>query len=104
MHFDWADPAGDKGVRTDALAQTHDIGATILEHARVEPALGMQGAVLEVAGGQRRDAAHIQYETQRTQEAFGVRPRVHSIVQGNWRLSIRQTRFGSRILNHLKRA
>ena len=48
----------------------------------------MQGVVLPVVGGAGRDAAHIQYETQRTQEAFGPRPRVHSIVHGDWRLSI----------------
>ncbi|WP_293445341.1 sulfatase-like hydrolase/transferase [Planktotalea sp.] len=86
--FIWADPKADSGTRTDDLAQTHDIGTTILEHAKVERSLGMQGVVLPVVGGAGRNAAHIQYETQRTQEAFGPRPRVHSIVQGNWRLSI----------------
>jgi hypothetical protein len=48
----------------------------------------MQGVVLPTVGGAGRDAAHIQYETQRTQEAFGTRPRVHTIVQSNWRLSM----------------
>ena len=48
----------------------------------------MQGVVLPVAGGQGREAAHIQYETQRTQEAFGARPRVHTIIHDRWRLSI----------------
>lgn len=86
--FIWADPNGSKGSRSDDLAQTHDIGTTILEHAKVERSLGMQGVTLPVAGGSGRDAAHIQYETQRTQEAFGERPRVHTVVQGNWRLSI----------------
>jgi arylsulfatase A-like enzyme len=86
--FIWADPKGTKGARTDDLAQTLDIGTTILEHAKVEKSAGMQGVVLPMIGGDGRDAAHIQYETQRTQEAFGVRPRVHTIVQDNWRLSI----------------
>ena len=86
--FIWADPANPKGSRTDAFGQTQDIGTTILEHARIEPALGMQGAVLEVAGGAGRDAAHIQYETQRTQEAFGTWPRAHSVLFKNWRLTI----------------
>jgi arylsulfatase A-like enzyme len=86
--FIWADPKGDSGKRSSDLAQTHDIGATILEHAGLEGAIGMQGQVMAVAGGAGRDAAHIQYETQRTQEAFGARPRVHSIVHGQWRLSI----------------
>ena len=86
--FIWADPKGDSGTRVDDLAQTLDIGTTILEHAKVEKSLGMQGVVLPTVGGAGRDAAHIQYETQRTQEAFGTRPRVHTIVQSNWRLSM----------------
>ena len=48
----------------------------------------MQGQVMAVAGGAGRDAAHIQYETQRPQEAFGSRPRVHTIIHGQWRLSM----------------
>jgi len=86
--FIWADPKGDSGTRADDLAQTLDIGTSILEHAKVEKSLGMQGVVLPTVGGAGRDAAHIQYETQRTQEAFGTRPRVHTIVQSNWRLSM----------------
>lgn len=86
--FIWADPKGDSGTRVDDLAQTLDIGTTILEHAKVENSLGMQGVVLPTVGGAGRDAAHIQYETQCTQEAFGTRPRVHTIVQSNWRLSM----------------
>ena len=86
--FIWSDPTGRRGVRTDAFAQTLDIGTTILEHAKIEPAMGMQGAVLDVAGGVGRDAVHIQYETQRTQEAFGPRPRSHTVVYKNWRLTI----------------
>ena len=86
--FIWADPDGASGEETGELAQTHDIGTTILEHARIEPAIGMQGQVMAVAGGKGRDAVHIQYETQRTQEAFGVRPRVHTVIRGRWRLSM----------------
>ncbi len=86
--FIWADPKGVSGERSADLAQTHDIGSTILEHAKLERSVGMQGAVMAVAGGEGRDAAHIQYETQRTQEAFGPRPRVHTIVHGDWRLSM----------------
>ncbi len=48
----------------------------------------MQGVVLQVASGQGREAAHIQYETRRTQEAYGTRPRVHTIIHDRWRLSI----------------
>lgn len=86
--FIWADPNGAQGERSSDLAQTHDIGATVLEHARIEAAVGMQGAPMAVAGGTARTAAHIQYETQRTQEAFGPRPRVHTVVSGDYRLSM----------------
>ncbi len=86
--FIWADPQGAKGKRTAAIAQTLDIGTTILEHARIEAPVGMQGVVLGVADGDGRETAHIQYETQRTQEAFGSRPRVHTIVHDRWRLSL----------------
>ena len=86
--FIWADPKGDKGQRSSDLAQTTDIGTTILEHAKIEPAIGMQGKIMTLAGGTARTSAHIQYENQRTQEAFGVRPRVHSIIHGDYRLSL----------------
>jgi arylsulfatase A-like enzyme len=86
--FIWADPKGATGERSNDLAQTLDIGSTILEHAGLEGAIGMQGQVMSVAGGDGRDSAHIQYETQRPQEAFGPRPRVHTIVHDRWRLSM----------------
>ena len=86
--FIWADPRGRKGERSNDIAQTLDIGSTILEHAKVEAPDGMQGQVMSVAGGVGRDAALIQYDTQRTQEAFGKEPRVHTIIQGYWRLSL----------------
>ena len=86
--FIWADPKGDKGVRSSDLAQTHDIGSTILEHAKIEPAAGMQGQVMAVAGGQIREAAFIQYDTQRPQEAFGIEPRAHTIVHDRYRMTM----------------
>ena len=97
--FIWADPKGQSGVRSDNIAQTHDIGTTILEHAKIEPAIGMQGQVMAVAGGAPRNFAHIQYETQRTQKAFGKRPRVHSIIHENWRLSIYLGRCENELFN-----
>lgn len=86
--FIWSDPKGEKNTRSQSIAQTLDIGTTILEHARIEPSIGMQGTVMAVAGGEGRKDAHIQYETQRTQEAFGARPRVHTIIHDRWRLSM----------------
>lgn len=86
--FIWADPKGESGVRSNDLAQTHDIGSTILEHARIEPAAGMQGQIMRVAGGCTRETAFIQYDTQRPQEAFGPEPRAHTIVHGRYRLTM----------------
>ena len=86
--FIWADPNGEKGKRSSEIAQTHDIGTTILEHAKIEESHGMQGEIMTVAGGKGRKAAHIQYETQKPHEAFGDRPRAHSVVMGQWRLTI----------------
>ncbi|MEM6465397.1 MAG: sulfatase-like hydrolase/transferase [Pseudomonadota bacterium] len=86
--FIWADPKGPKAVRSDEIAQTLDIGTTVLEHARIEAPVGMQGQVMTCAGGPGRDAAHIQYETQRPQEAFGARPRAHTVLTGRWRLTL----------------
>lgn len=86
--FIWADPSGPSGERCSELGQTIDIGSTILEHAKIEAPTGMQGQALSVAGGKGRDAALIQYDSQRTQEAFGPSPRVHTIIQDRWRLSL----------------
>ena len=45
--FIWSDPQGGAtGQRTDALASTMDIGATVLERAKIEPASGMQAKSL----------------------------------------------------------
>jgi len=86
--FIWSDPRGAQGTRSNDLSQTLDIGTTILEHAKIEAPTGMQGQILRVAGGRGRNAVHIQYETQRTQEAFGPRPRVHTVIYDRWRLSM----------------
>ena len=85
--FIWSDPKGDKRMRSDELAQTIDIGTTILEHARIEAPYGMQGQPLSVAGGGGRDAVLIQYDSQRTIDPFGPQPRVHTVVDGQYRLS-----------------
>ncbi len=86
MPFIWADPAGLAGLRSDAIAQTIDIPATILERAGVEPFAGMQGrSLLDGAG---RDAAFIQFDHQRPNPALGGPPRVHTIVDHHWRLSV----------------
>jgi len=86
--FIWSDPKGRQGERCRGLAQTIDIGTTILEHARIEAPDGMHGQALSVAGGTERDAALIQYDAQRTQEAFGPEPRAHTLIHDRWRLTL----------------
>ena len=83
--FIWSDPEANGPVRTREIGQTHDIGVTILERAKVEPAIGMQGRSL-LAGG--RAAAFIQYEHQKTNRGLGRAPRIHTLRTADWRLSI----------------
>ena len=83
----WTDPDGPSGLRREDMAQTLDIPATILERARIEPFQGMQGRSL--LAGPVRDAAFIQYDHQRPHPGLGGRPpRVHSLVDRRWRLSV----------------
>ncbi len=89
--FIWADPAVTaRGMRTDALASTMDIGAAVLERARIEPASGMQGkSFLPVLEGKPvRDSVFIQYDHQASSPGTGVPARVHSLIDGRYRISV----------------
>lgn len=86
--FLWADPEGDGAARSDRIGQTHDIGTTILERARIEPACGMQGRNLFAQAG--RPAAFIQYAHQKEMDQLGVPPNIHSIRDRRFRLSVLQ--------------
>src|SRR5690242_6551413 len=66
--FIWSDPQRPRhAAHTAALASTMDIGATVLERARIEPASGMQAKsflpVIE-RGAAVRDSVFIQYDHQ----------------------------------------
>jgi len=90
--FVWSDPQEKwEAVRTDALASTMDIGATILDHARIEPFSGMQGRSLVPAirdGGEVRDSVFIQYDHQAPSPGTNVPPRVHTLIDSRYRLSV----------------
>jgi len=88
--FIWSDPTGEHGVRIDEIGQTIDIGTSILERAKIEAPVGMHGQALSIVGGSGREAALIQYEHQRPSPIFGPAPRVHSVVDRQWRLSVYQ--------------
>jgi arylsulfatase A-like enzyme len=86
--FIWADPQGPSGEHSGALGQTLDIGRTILERAKVEPAVGMEGIVLPPIGDSDRESAFIQYEHQKVNPGIGPQPRIYTIRYGNWRFSL----------------
>ena len=88
--FIWSDPAGPRGARTDAFAQTIDLSTTILERASIEPSMGMQGINLlpVIDGGAGRERVLIQYDHQVPSAGFGREPRVHTVRHGQWRLSL----------------
>jgi len=74
------------GMRTQRIGQTLDIGACILEKARIEPFDGFQGRSL--FGPEERKAALVQYDHQRPLTALAGPPRVHSLRTDRYRLSI----------------
>lgn len=95
--FIWSDPVSKSqtsmnGIHTDALGSAIDISATILERAKVAPCVGMQGisllSVIEGHTTSARDYVFIQYDHQRINEALGGVPRVHTLIDQRWRLSI----------------
>jgi arylsulfatase A-like enzyme len=89
--FIWADPqAPAQSRRTDALASTMDIGATVLERASIEPASGMQSRSLLPAldGGVVRDTVFVQYDHQSSSPGTNVPARVHTLIDGRYRLSV----------------
>jgi arylsulfatase A-like enzyme len=77
-------------ARTDALASTMDIGATVLDRARIEPASGMQARSLLPAlrGSVVRDSVFIQYDHQSSSPGTDVPARVHTLIDGRYRLSV----------------
>ncbi|MFC6674227.1 sulfatase [Marinobacterium aestuariivivens] len=91
--FIWCDPASSaRGQRLRTLGSTLDIPATILDRARISPFAGMQGRsmlpVIADDNTNERDIVFIQYDHQRTHPGLSGPPRVHSIFDGRWRLSL----------------
>lgn len=86
--FLWSDPHGVSGVRSDTLGQTHDIGTTILERARIEAAWGMQGR--DVFAEEGRAAAFIQYAHQKQMDGIGIPPNIRTMRDRRFRLSVLQ--------------
>src|SRR5215468_12644911 len=90
--FIWCDPqAADYAAVADTLASTLDISATVLDRARVEPFSGIQGRSLLPAlrgAGAVRESVFIQYDHQHPSPGTEVAPRVHSLIDRRYRISV----------------
>jgi arylsulfatase A-like enzyme len=89
--FIWSDPqVKARPKRTEALGSTIDIGSTVLERARIEPASGVQAKSLLLAleGRPVRDSVFIQYDHQHPSPGTDVPPRVHTLIDERYRLSV----------------
>jgi arylsulfatase len=90
--FIWSDPHSEiRGVSSDALGGTLDIGATILARAGLAPSHGMQGQnLLPVIGGgpSCRSAMLVEEDNQRAFLTFDRPVRLRTLVTDRWRLSV----------------
>jgi arylsulfatase A-like enzyme len=90
--FIWSDPqATNSPAVADALASTLDISATVLDRARIEPFSGIQGRSLLPAlhgAAAPRDSVFIQYDHQHPSPGTDVPPRVHTLIDRRYRLSV----------------
>jgi arylsulfatase A-like enzyme len=89
--FIWSDPqATEYPAVVDALASTLDISATMLDRARIEPFSGIQGRSLlpALCGAIVRDSVFIQYDHQHPSPGTDVPPRVHTVIDRRYRLSV----------------
>jgi arylsulfatase A-like enzyme len=91
--FIWYEPESDrKPRRTATLGSTVDIPATILDFARIAPYSGMQGrSLLPVIDGSAqsvRDAAFVQFDSQRPLLDKTGPARVHTLIDERFRLSL----------------
>jgi len=91
--FIWAEPGGRAAARSDALAGTLDIAATILDRAKIEPYNGVQGISLLPliqASGERlaRDSILIEDEQQRAAFGLPAGARLRTLVTRRWRMTI----------------
>ena len=93
--FIWSDPTSPRrGARSVALGSTKDIAATVLERARLAPYVGLQGkSLLSVIEGEAETVQAdilVQYDHQRINAGLGRAPRVHTLVDDRWRISVFQ--------------
>ncbi len=86
----WSDPATRQGARTDTLASTIDISASILERAGMAPYNGMQGqSFLASLDGTtpHRDEVMIEHNDGGARMGFEQAARVRTLRTKDWRFS-----------------
>jgi arylsulfatase A-like enzyme len=92
--FIWAEPQARAPRRTDVLAGTLDIAATILDRVKVEPYNGIQGLsllpVLEGAASIARDSMVVEDDQQRAVFGLPSGARLRTLVTPRWRMTIAQ--------------
>jgi arylsulfatase A-like enzyme len=93
--FIWAEPGARAARRTDVLAGTLDIAATILDRAKVEPYNGIQGvSLLPILAGTpphvARDSLVIEDDQQRAVFGLPSGSRMRTLLTRRWRMSIAQ--------------
>jgi arylsulfatase A-like enzyme len=93
--FIWAEPRARAARRTDVLAGTLDIAATILDRVKIEPYNGIQGLSLLPAlagtdGEMARDSMVIEDDQQRAVFGLPSGARLRSLVTQRWRMTIAQ--------------
>ena len=79
----WADPAGTKGARSDALASTIDIGASILDRVGEVPYNGFQGrSFLPVIqkGADHREDVFVEHHDGMARAGFKLAARVRTLI------------------------
>lgn len=91
--FIWADPAVThrRGARTQRMASSVDLSATVLERAGLAAPWGLQGrSLLPVIDrdAEVRQAVLVEEEQQRLCFGFDRPPRVHTLVDTRWRISV----------------
>lgn len=91
--FIWAEPGPRPAHKTDLLAGTLDIAATILDRACIQPYNGIQGQSLlpAIAGegaGAARESLVIEDDQQRALLGYAVPSRMRTLVTPRWRMTI----------------
>lgn len=90
--FIWAEP-GAGARRTQTLASTLDIAATILDRAKIEPYNGMQGrSLLSAAAGKADpeavDCVIVEDDQQRSYFGYDSPPRIRTVVTDRYRMTV----------------